>query len=216
MPPPPPPRPPLRHRHHSARGASSRPGQLQQQRYAKKEEPRYAGKKSRPAADTSPNPPPSPSAVTPASAAREAALRQALAKALSHKAAEGGASSTSENSVDTYGNGSPTDRLQFGYSPSVAAEAIAFHARFTKDAWVAARKCNARIVFVKKQKLDSTNCEPISSVLKLQSHWRRTNAFQSDVRGGVKSKLKAEDLDKLVEMLAAKQRIGEDEDEASQ
>ncbi|KAG5500035.1 hypothetical protein GH5_04177 [Leishmania sp. Ghana 2012 LV757] len=195
------------HRYHSAQGPPSRPRQPQQQRYAKREVPRHAGKKAYAAA----NP---PSAATPLSAAREEALREALAKALSHKGVEGGSSSATENSVDAYGNGSPTDRLQFGYSPSVAAEAVAFHARFTKDAWVTARRRNARIVFFKKKKLDVTNCEPITSLLKLQSHWKRTNAFESGVRGGAVSRLKAEDLDKLVDMLASKQRIGDDEHEA--
>lgn len=157
---------------------------------------------------------PSASAVAAASTAREEALREALAKALSHGGVEGGAASTSENGVDAYGNGSPTDRLQFGYSPSVTAEAVAFHTRFTKDAWVAVRKRNGRLVFVKKQKLDVTNCEPITSILKLQSHWKQMNAFQSDARGGAVRTLKAEDLDMLVDMLASKQRIGDDEDEA--
>ncbi|AYU80461.1 hypothetical protein conserved [Leishmania donovani] len=206
--------PPPRDRYHSVRRLPSRPGQhQQQQQYAKKDVPRHAGKKMSAAAGPSATGP-SASAVTEASTAREVALREALAKALSHGGVEGGAASTSENSVDTYGNGSPTDRLQFGYSPSVAAEAVAFHTRFTKDAWVTARKRNGRLVFVKKQKLGVTNCEPITSILKLQSHWKQMNAFQSDVQGGAVRKLKAEDLDMLVDMLASKQRIGDDEDEA--
>ncbi|CAJ1029192.1 hypothetical protein, conserved [Leishmania lindenbergi] len=194
-----------RHRYHSVRGLPSRPGQRQEQRYAKKEEPRHAGKKRSATASLS---------STVASTAREEALREALAKALSHGGVEGGAASASENSVDTYGNGSPTDRLQFGYSPSIAAEAVAFHARFAKEAWVAARKRNGRVVFVKRQKLDATNCEPITSILKLQSHWKQLNAFQGDARDGAGRKMKAEDLDKLIDMLASKQRIGDNEDEA--
>ncbi|GET90235.1 hypothetical protein, conserved [Leishmania tarentolae] len=202
--------PPPRHRYHSLRGLPSRPGQ--QQHYAKKEVLRHTGKKMSAVAGPS-STGPSASAVAAASTAREEALRGALAKALSHGSVESGAASASENTLDTYGNGSPTDRLQFGYSPSVVAEAVAFHSRFTKDAWVTARKRNGRMVFVKKQKLKVTNCEPITSILKLQSHWRRMNAFQSDVRGETVRKLKAEDLDMLVDMLASKQRIGGDEDE---
>ncbi|KAG5500622.1 hypothetical protein JKF63_03718 [Porcisia hertigi] len=200
---------PPRHRCPLARGLPSRSGQQQQQqRYAKKEQPRHAGKRISAAAS------PSSTASGSASTSREGALREALAKAIGHSGGEGGAASNSERTVDTYGNGSPTDRLQFGYSPSITAEAVAFHARFTKDAWVAARRRNGRVVFVKKQRLELTNCEPVTSILKLQSHWKQTNAFQSDARGGVGGTLKAEDLDKLVDMLASKQRIADEEEEA--
>jgi hypothetical protein len=205
--------PPPRERYHSSprpSGRSSGRHQRQQQQQAKKENVRYAGKKassrSGGAAASA-----SSSSIAAAAAAnvREEALREALAKALTNPNANIAVSSTLGD-VDAYGNGAPTDRLQFGYSPAVTAEAVAFHSRFATDDWLAARKRNGHLAFVKKQKLSTLNCEPITSILKLQRHWKKINAFQSDVRGG-KSKLKATDLDQLLDMLASKQRIGEDE-----
>ncbi|KPA85090.1 hypothetical protein ABB37_01496 [Leptomonas pyrrhocoris] len=196
--------PPPRERYHSSPRSA---GYARQQRYSKKEDTRHTSKKtSRPATASS-------SAASRAAApnAREVALREALAKALTNPNASAGATSSSALSeVDTYGNGSPTDRLQFGYSPAVAAEAAAFHSRFAAADWIAARKRNGHLVFAKKQKLSPLNCEPVTSILKLQRHWKKINAFQSDVHSG-KSKLKAADLDQLLDMLASKQRIGEDE-----
>lgn len=192
------PPPPSRGRFNASRGIPSRA--------PAREAPRAAARKVAGPSSTAP----SPAAVAAASTARDEALREALAKALNH---DGTAAAASDSTVDVYGNGSPTDRLQFGYSPAVAAEAVAFHARFTTAAWLADRKRNGRNVFAKKQKLALPNCEPVTSILKLQSHWRQINAFQSDVRGGAGGKLKAEDLDKLVDMLASKQRVDEDEDE---
>lgn len=139
---------------------------------------------------------------------REEVLREALAKALANPSAS---TSTALEEVDAYGKGAPTDRLQFGYSPAVAAEAVAFHSRFTAETWRAARQRNGRHTFVKKQKLSPLNCEPVTSILKLQRHWKKTNAFKSDVSGSSGSLLKAADLDHLLDMLASKQRIGEDE-----
>ncbi|KAK7195042.1 hypothetical protein NESM_000427000 [Novymonas esmeraldas] len=200
---------PPRDRFHSPRAPHHPPS-----RFAKKEGPRHVGKRVGTAAGPS-STAPSASAVAAASTAREHALRGALVKALSHSssAGESGAASASANSVDAYGTGSPTDRLQFGYSPAVAAEAVAFHARFTAEAWVAARKSAGRIAFVKKQKLEVPHCEPITSILKLQSHWKQLNLFQSGIHGSTGSKLKADDLDRLVEMLASKQRIDDDDDD---
>ncbi|KPI86564.1 hypothetical protein ABL78_4387 [Leptomonas seymouri] len=196
--------PPSRQRYHSSPRTADHSGQ---QRYTKKEDARHtSAKKSRSSTTPASS---SPSAANPN--VREEALREALAKALTNPNATVGATSSSALSeVDSYGNGSPTDRLQFGYSPAVAAEAVAFHSRFAARDWLAARKRNARLVFAKKQKLSCLNCEPVTSILKLQRHWKKTNAFQSEVRGG-KSRLKAEDLDQLLDMLASKQRIGEDE-----
>lgn len=192
--------PPPRDRYHSGFGEARHAAAPQ--RYAKKDETRYAGKKtSRPELATA-----SPAAVA---NARDEVLREALAKALTNPNAGAGTSS-SLGEVDSYGKGSPTDRLQFGYSPAIAAEAAAFHARFTTEGWVAARKLNGRLAFVKKQKLSPLNCEPVTSILKLQRHWKKINVFQSDVRGG-NTKLKAADLDQLLDMLASKQRIGEAE-----
>lgn len=201
--------PPSRDRYYSSGRSASHSGHHQQQRSAKKEDTRDRGKKAgRPAsASTSSS---AAAAVAVASSAREDALREALAKALTNPNANAGTSSSSLSDVDTYGTGSPIDRLQFGYSPAVAAEAVAFHTRFSAADWIAARQRNGRLTLVKKQKLNPPNCEPVTSILKLQRHWKKMNAFQSNVRGG-KSKLKAADLDQLLDMLASKQRIGDDE-----
>lgn len=203
--------PPPRQRYHSG-PQHALPPQQQPHRYAKKEDSHYGGKRlSKPVGHTTVSSASSHGAAA-APNVREEALREALAKALTNPnaAATAGASSSTISEVDTYGNGSPTDRLQFGYSPAVAAEAVAFHARFATSDWVAARRRNLQLTLVKKQKLTQLNCEPVTSILKLQRHWKQINAFQSDVRGG-KSKLKAADLDQLLDMLASKQRIGEDE-----
>lgn len=139
---------------------------------------------------------------------REAALRDALSKALSHgRGEEDKGAGHREEDKDEYGRGCPTDRLQFGYSPAVADEAVTFHSCISAANWVAQRKKNGRHVFVKKQRLAVPNNEPFSSVLKLQRHWNKVETFQTEVRG---SRLKADDLDQLLDMLASKQRIDED------
>lgn len=48
------------------------------------------------------------------------------------------------STIDEYGKGHPSDRLVFGYSPAVTAEAVAFHSQFSPQQWRKARKDNFR------------------------------------------------------------------------
>ncbi|EPY42428.1 hypothetical protein AGDE_01495 [Angomonas deanei] len=105
--------------------------------------------------------------------------------------------------VDEYGMGSPTDRLQFGYSPAVTEEAVVYHGQFTAEEWIAARRENGRKVFVKKGKLEKTNLEPFTSVLKLKNYWNTLSQFTHDAR---EDHVGVNAADDLLEMLAAKQR----------
>ena len=82
-------------------------------------------------------------------------------------------------SIDSYGHGNPTDRLQFGYSPAANDEAIAFHKRFSSEAWRDARKQRYLEGILKKGKLPA-NCEAVSSVFKLKAHWKKLSAFQQN------------------------------------
>ncbi|CCW68560.1 unnamed protein product [Phytomonas sp. Hart1] len=106
--------------------------------------------------------------------------------------------------IDIYGKGSPTDRLQFGYAPAIAEEAIAFHSRYTARKWIEARRDLGRLAFVKKQKLPKTNCEPITSLLKLKNYWNRLEEFNTSLRGG---HFNAQEADNLLEILASRQRV---------
>lgn len=145
---------------------------------------------------------------------KEAALQRALAAAMGKGEATEGSSSTapaaapSEPSApsepDVYGKGSPADRLQFGYSPAVAEEAVAFHSRITAESWLRERRRSGRIAFVKHEKLPRMNLEPIHSVLKLKNHWSKVSQFQSSLHD---DRVTAQDADHLLDMLAAKQRV---------
>ncbi|KEG14787.1 hypothetical protein DQ04_00311230 [Trypanosoma grayi] len=128
------------------------------------------------------------------------ALRAALATAFSAPTTR----VDDASAADEYGKGSPTDRLQFGYAPAIAAEAVAFHTAIPAKKWVADRRSQGRITFVKKQKLTRPNCEPMTSLLKLKEHWRSTAQFVAEVRGGDVGQDTADDL---LEMLVSRQRV---------
>ena len=46
--------------------------------------------------------------------------------------------------ADDYGRGAPTDRLVYGYSPAIVAEAVAFHSQYAAADWRRARKQHFR------------------------------------------------------------------------
>lgn len=89
--------------------------------------------------------------------------------------------------VDDYGRGAPTDRLIFGYAPSVPAEAVAFHSRFPVKKWKIERRIRyknrclrQRSVFLQEQAAVSAgtlktagllNFEPEASAIKLRLYW---------------------------------------------
>ena len=89
--------------------------------------------------------------------------------------------------VDDYGRGAPTDRLTFGYAPSVAAEAVAFHSRFNAKKWKIERRLRyksrclrTRAVFLQEQaslangtlkQTGVVNFEPDTSAIKLRLYW---------------------------------------------
>ena len=123
--------------------------------------------------------------------------------------------------LDSYGQGCPTDRLQFGYAPAVSAEAVAFYACMSKQQWLQARK-GWWTWFVKAPQgqltqsggpgRDAPNCEPITSQFKLQHHWKQ--AAQGKPGGGMSGQehgaRSAEDeearAEKFISALAARQQ----------
>lgn len=133
---------------------------------------------------------------------KAAAFEQALAGAFRQQEQRGPAS---REEVDAYGKGNPEDRLQFGYAPALAEEAIAFHSRISAHEWVSKRRESSRIAIKKGQKLAKPNCEPFASMLKLKNHWSNVSQFNVDRRGECVS---AEEADSLLDMLAARQRVG--------
>ncbi|ORC86980.1 uncharacterized protein TM35_000241300 [Trypanosoma theileri] len=134
------------------------------------------------------------------------ALRAALANAFSSSHSSGGDADASAVEVDEYGKGCPTDRLQFGYAPAIAAEAVAFHNTISAKKWIDDRRRQGRITIVKKQKLTRPNCEPMTSLLKLKQHWRNTKQFLAEVRGSG-SNVAQDAADDLLEMLVSQQRV---------
>lgn len=132
---------------------------------------------------------------------KEAALQRALAATIGRTS---GGLSSALSEPDAYGKGSPTDRLQFGYSPAITEEAVAFHSRTTAASWAQQRRANYHAAIVKRQRLPRANCEPMLSVLKLKNHWGKVSQFRSGLRG---DHITNEDADELLEMLAAKQRV---------
>ncbi|EAN80083.1 uncharacterized protein TEOVI_000110300 [Trypanosoma equiperdum] len=128
-------------------------------------------------------------------------LRAALAGAFSTEVS----SSNAGPAFDGYGKGSPTDRLQFGYAPAVAAEAVAYHSTISTDAWIEARRTRYRTAIVEQKKLRRPNCEPITSILKLQGHWRSTELFEREVHG---SHAVAQDkVDDILDTFVSRQRV---------
>nr|CCC95703.1 unnamed protein product [Trypanosoma congolense IL3000] len=131
---------------------------------------------------------------------RNEVLRAALASAFSTKPSSDG----NAGPPDVYGKGSPTDRLQFGYAPSVTAEAVAYHSTIPTEVWIAARRKNYRTAIIKQKKLPRTNCEPITSIIKLRQHWRNMDLFEKEVHcvyGAARA-----GADDILENFAARQR----------
>ena len=83
--------------------------------------------------------------------------------------------------IDAYGVGAPTDRLQFGYAPATAEEAVAFHSMFTAEAWRAERSRNYRTCVIKLQKLPTKHFEGLDTFFKLKKHWH--DVAQQNQRG---------------------------------
>lgn len=152
-----------------------------------------------------------PSARAPATNSKRSALAAAIDGAVS-------SSSSSIALCDTYGRGSPTDRLQFGYSPAHAEEAVAFHRSTSAAHWIATRRRLGNICFIKKQKLHQLNCEPLTTMLALRKYWAQRQAYQTGVRKGVDEDgngwLQGDRADAFLEELAARQAFaGEPEGE---
>ncbi|KAF8275974.1 hypothetical protein TcYC6_0014330 [Trypanosoma cruzi] len=133
---------------------------------------------------------------------KKEALQKALVTAFS--APHVNAHSDATVDVDEYGKGSPTDRLQFGYAPAIAAEAIAFHSVISAKKWIAERRKQTCIAIVKKQKLPRPNCEPMTSLLKLKEHWREKAQFVAELRGGGVGQ---DSADELLELFVSQQRV---------
>lgn len=114
--------------------------------------------------------------------------------------------STSKD-VDEYGKGLPTDRLQFGYAPSVTEEAVCFHSQIPASVWIADRRRLAKNIYGKRQRgsADCDHCERLTSVLKLRDYWKTQSETQGVLHRQGKTDLKS--LDDLLEVLASKQRV---------
>jgi hypothetical protein len=91
--------------------------------------------------------------------------------------------SDDETNIDVYGASSPFDRLQFGYLPANADEAIAFHKRTSAAAWVAQRKEGYTAHVVKKTRKQPPHFESLSAYFKLRNHWKAASAFQQKGAG---------------------------------
>ncbi|EPY23691.1 hypothetical protein STCU_07549 [Strigomonas culicis] len=132
---------------------------------------------------------------------REGALRQALANAFGEDGKR--AARRESNEIDVYGKGAPTDRLQFGYSPSVLDEALEYHAQYAAADWVDARRRHYKTAILQQEPLVPLNCEPFASVLKLKKHWEGLSQFNADVGAG---QVDMDHVDSVLDLLAAKQR----------
>lgn len=161
-------------------------------------------------------------------AKKNAELQEKLQQALAHSAtAAPGASKVVRqhmlasgvdpnvtDDIDAYGHGCPTDRLQFGYAPSVVEEAVLFHSAMGAKQWIAERKRNGKVAFVSKQKLRNPNCEPLTTVLKLKRYWSQIQAFgetlRNDPAGG--AGMSTEAAEAFLETLAKQQGLADDEE----
>lgn len=115
-----------------------------------------------------------------------------------------------KGTADDYGKGSPTDRLQFGYSPSIAEEAICFHQRFSSSQWIQERQRVGKLVFLKHQKIPALNCEMIIPALKLREHWKQQSTLHAEYHNGAALHLRKVDdekFDSLLKLFASKQRM---------
>jgi hypothetical protein len=104
--------------------------------------------------------------------------------------------------ADSYGQGQPTDRLQFGYSPAVAAEAVAFHSLTSSQRWRTERAANYRLTILKLQKLPTKNFEPVESFFKLRKHWMLVSRGGRGRSTGEGSALGGEEAEDFLKLLA--------------
>lgn len=150
--------------------------------------------------------------VAPQQEAKKVVLQQALQQALSRSSKKGSSAHDGGDvpEMDVYGMGSPTDRLQFGYSPASHDEAIRFHALYSTSAWLAARKRNGHQVFVKHEKLKPTNCEPITTMLKLKRYWSRMQHFSDVLKEGATG-MSVDAADAFLASLAEEANRGDEE-----
>lgn len=143
---------------------------------------------------------------------KNAQLHQALQAALSASSGKKNATLDSLDGfgisgiVDEYGQGAASDRLQFGYAPAIYEEAVAFHSLISAKEWIANRKRNGQIAFVKKQKLHKPNCEPIVTMLKLKRYWSELNELGSKLREGTTG-MSIDAADAFLEALSAQQGV---------
>lgn len=143
----------------------------------------------------------------------QAAVAEALSTEDSHNrrnwGVKGGRDSEKER-ADEYGKGAPTDRLQFGYSPSIAEEAVCFHQHISPTQWIEDRQRIGKLVYSKHQKNPYPNCELIIPALKLREHWKQQSLLQAQHHNGPALNLrKADDdtFDNLLKLFASKQRM---------
>ena len=105
--------------------------------------------------------------------------------------------------LDEFGKGNPFDRLQFGYSPAIAAEATAFHAPFVAKDWISQRKKFYTMCIVKKQKLHKANCEPLVTMFKLKRHWQSLSKFDAGLKGDA---IDDDEAQQFLDLLAREQQ----------
>lgn len=120
-----------------------------------------------------------------------------------------GVSVSEKDSVDEYGKGSSTDRLQFGYSPSIVEEATCFHQQFSPSQWIAERRRIGKLVYGKHQKNSVLHCALLVPGLKLRNHWKQQSLQQSKFNKGPALHLQRDDekFDSLLKLFASQQGI---------
>lgn len=118
-----------------------------------------------------------------------------------------GAYELEKDAVDEYGKGSSTDRLQFGYSPSIVEEAKCFHQQFSPSQWIAERRKIGKLVYGKNQKNSVLHCALLVPGLKLRSHWKQQSLLQSKFNMGPALHLQRDDekFDSLLKLFASQQ-----------
>lgn len=131
-------------------------------------------------------------------------MKAAVVAAFQSSSSAAQASSSSSGAFDAYGKGSPSDRLQFGYSPAIAEEAVTYHQRFSSGDWVAERRRLGRLTIAKHQRNPAPHCELLIPALKLREHWKnQVNLKTANTRQPPRA---AGDLEALLNMFASKQR----------
>lgn len=148
------------------------------------------------------------SAPSTSSSMLQHSMQAAVAEALFPEVADRRRAVKGSDSADEYGKGAPTDRLQFGYAPAIAEEAMCFHTRIPASKWVQDRVRIGKLVFKNHQKNPVPHFEPISSALKLRDHWKKQSVLQANYRGGgTRGALDAEKYEGLLELFASNQRL---------